>query len=310
MPRNDSPQSSLRFEEFLYEPDSGRLSGPKGRQTLRPQVARLLEALLARPGEVVDRQTLVEAVWGSGRVVEFESGLAALVKELRAALGDQANAPRFIETVPRRGLRFLPTPHAQEQAPQGDLGLGRGRRWLALAALPALAILVMLGLLLFSGSGLDPADGSDPDRPARVAVLPFLSVDQADREQRASLLLADSLIAALGRAVSRAEEEEDAAYAVIGRTSVADYPPGDELLPRLGRELRVDLVVEGSYRQEGDGWLINVSAVKVAEQTILLSRSFVVDALSSQAAREHMQAFAREMDTAVRRCGRACLAEH
>ncbi|MCP1727559.1 DNA-binding winged helix-turn-helix (wHTH) protein/TolB-like protein [Natronospira proteinivora] len=310
MPARQEETSRLQFKGFVYEPDSGRLSGPTGTQTLRPQAARLLEALLARPGVVIDRQTLVESVWGEGRVVEFDAGLSALIKELRAALGDQAGSPTFIETIPRRGVRFLVQPDTTDQAGNAPSSAALPRP-IRLIVTTILALLLG-GLVLLMAWDLVPF-GGDPeaaDRPPRVAVLPFLSVDDADREQRASMLLADSLIAALGQVVSRADTEQGSPpYAVIGRTSVVDYPAGEELLPRLGRELRVDLVIEGSYRQEGEqDWLINISAVKVEEQTILLSRSFVSDALSSQAVREQMQSFALELEQAARRCGQDCLA--
>lgn len=307
--RNDETLT-YRFGSFRYRADSGELSGAQGDRLLRPQLARLLEYLLEHPGQVLDRDSVARAVWGDGRVVEFEAGLAALIKELRSALADSASTPRYLETIPRRGLRWLVTPE-REAGAAGAQAVARPRR-LAVGAAVGVILAALFGLLLLAGQLTgDEEEGEHQARLPRVAVLPFLSVDEADREQRASLLLADSAIAALASVAVPPPDEEVATshppFAVIGRTSIGGYPGGDELALALARDLRADLVVEGSYRSEGDAWLINVSVVKVGEQTILLSRTFLVSELSSRVAREHLQGFAIEMAEAVRRCGEECL---
>lgn len=297
--------SRVEFGEFVYEADTGRLVGPQGAQTLRPQVSRLLEHFLAHPDRVLDRASLIAAVWGEDRVVEFDAGLAALIKELRHVLGDSAANPRYLETIPRRGFRFLATPVAAETAERP--APGRFRRYL-LAGVVLAAVLAAAGGGAFwwlAGEPATPVAGAERSVP-RVAVLPFLSLADEERERTASLLLADSMIAALGPATG--DEAGEPPFAVIGRTSLSGYPEGEDLLASLARDLGVDLVVEGSYRREGEQWLVNVSLVKVSDQTILQSRSFLVDELSSRAVREEMAAFAGEMRVVVSGCGADCLA--
>ncbi len=306
-----------RFGSFSFRADKGELSGPRGSRSLRPQLARLLEYLLKHPGQVLDRKSVARAVWGDERVVEFEAGLAALIKELRRALEDNPSAPRYLETIPRRGLLWLATP--EEGNGPGDAAasartvLGR-RGWLTVVtAVSAILLAGVFALLLMPGlSSVEDDEDDQAHRLPRVAVLPFLSVDEADREQRASLLLADSSIAALASVAAPfrddGEVRSDAPFAVIGRTSISTYSGEEELAMVLARDIGVDLVVEGSYRREGDVWLVNVSVVKVRDQTILLSRTFLVPELSSRAVREHLQGFAIEMADTVRRCGRDCLA--
>ncbi|MDQ2070341.1 winged helix-turn-helix domain-containing protein [Natronospira bacteriovora] len=303
---------AVKFGEFVYEADSGRLTGPSGEQNLRPQVARLLDYLLRHPGEIIGREGLAREVWGEDRVVAFDTGLSALLKELRAALGDRADEPHYLETIPRRGVRWLVTPESGSDSTSGETGgKANGRQGALILIAAAVMLAGFVGLLLVAEMSPDDPLPDMPAQPAvpRVAVLPFLSIADDDREQRASLLLADSTIAALAAVVAPPQlgEDESPPMAVIGRTSISGYPEGEALLPALARDLGVDLVVEGSFREEGDYWLVTVSAVRADAQTILLSRSFLVSELSSRAVREHLQGFAIELAMAIERCGEDCL---
>jgi Tol biopolymer transport system component/DNA-binding winged helix-turn-helix (wHTH) protein len=104
----EAPDSRrVRFGPFELDPRSGELSNSGHRQTLPEQPLALLRALLARPGELVTRDELRQQLWPADTFVDFEHGLNAAVKRVRDALGDSADAPRFIETLPRRGYRFI-----------------------------------------------------------------------------------------------------------------------------------------------------------------------------------------------------------
>lgn len=98
---------AIRVGEFVVDPRSGELSGSGGRQTLSGQPLEALLALVDRPGEVVTRDELRARLWPADTYVDFEHGLNAIVKRLRDALGDSADSPRYIETVPRRGYRLI-----------------------------------------------------------------------------------------------------------------------------------------------------------------------------------------------------------
>jgi len=97
----------VRLGPFELDPRSGELSSSGSRQTLPEQPLALLRALLAHPGELVTRDELRRELWPEETFVDFEHGLNAAVKRLRDALGDSADEPKFIETIPRRGYRLI-----------------------------------------------------------------------------------------------------------------------------------------------------------------------------------------------------------
>jgi DNA-binding winged helix-turn-helix (wHTH) protein/tetratricopeptide (TPR) repeat protein len=94
------------FNDWVLRTDSGELRRAEKVTRLQQQSLRVLVALLDRPGEVVSRESLINGLW-PGAVVDYETGLNTIVRKLRAALGDDAAKPRYIETIPRRGYRFI-----------------------------------------------------------------------------------------------------------------------------------------------------------------------------------------------------------
>ena len=108
MAESPYPASQLaRFGDFELDLRSGALSKDGRRQIVPEQPLRILKLLLERPGELVTRDELRQRLWPGDTFVDFEHGLNAAVKRLRDALGDSADAPRFIETIPRRGYRLI-----------------------------------------------------------------------------------------------------------------------------------------------------------------------------------------------------------
>lgn len=124
----------LRFGEFELRLDSGELFRAGEPVKLQPQPARVLVLLVQRSGEVVSREELRRHLWGEDVFVDFEHGLNFSIQQLRRALGDSAAAPRFIETVPKRGYRFL-VPVQLEEAVPPDLLPRKKRIWSARASL-------------------------------------------------------------------------------------------------------------------------------------------------------------------------------
>src|SRR5438876_8961996 len=137
------PASSglYRFDTFTFDPASGELQGAAGVTRLQPQVAALLTVLLEHAGTVVTRAELQARLWPD-TTVDFDDGLNFCVRQLRVALGDDANAPKYVETLPRRGYRFVaPVTRAAETT-----GGVRSRRffptlWLWIGGLAAAIIL-------------------------------------------------------------------------------------------------------------------------------------------------------------------------
>ena len=103
------PRTILRFDAFELDTAAGELGRHGDLIKLPPQPFKVLEALVRRSGEVVTRAEIREHIWPDDTFVDFEQGLNFCIRQIREALGDTADAPRFIETLPRRGYRFLRT---------------------------------------------------------------------------------------------------------------------------------------------------------------------------------------------------------
>jgi DNA-binding winged helix-turn-helix (wHTH) protein len=136
--------SVRRFGVFELDPATGELRRSGLAVRLQPQAQRVLMALLEQPGQVVTREELRRALWGDHTFVDFDRSLNFCLSRLRAALGDDARRPRFVETVPGRGYRFIAPvalPASRAPAPVSPVVRARLRRWPAAAALVAVALL-------------------------------------------------------------------------------------------------------------------------------------------------------------------------
>jgi DNA-binding winged helix-turn-helix (wHTH) protein len=117
MTRTVSEPRTQRFGEFVVDCYAGELyrRGRKIKVQLQPM--QVLVALLEKPGDVVTREQLREKIWPANTFVDFEHSLNTAIKKLRQALGDKANRSKFVETLPRRGYRFLPEVESSEKKP-------------------------------------------------------------------------------------------------------------------------------------------------------------------------------------------------
>src|ERR1039458_10116640 len=149
-----------RFREFEADTATGRLLRDGNKTNLQELPFRVLLALLECPGELVTREDLQKKVWSADTFVNFEQGLNVAIKKLRDALGDSAETPKFIETLPRRGYRFivpvevlngsstLPVSQAAEPEilpPTSGIGVGIRRKRIWLAAAIAIVLLGAIG---------------------------------------------------------------------------------------------------------------------------------------------------------------------
>jgi DNA-binding winged helix-turn-helix (wHTH) protein len=126
-----SPTRRARFGAFEADLRSGELHKHGIRLKLQDQPFQVLALLLAHPGEVVTREELRQKLWPADTFVDFDTGLNSAIKKLRDVLGDSAEKPRYIETLPRRGYRFIARVEngAQPASPVSDLGeLGQTSR--------------------------------------------------------------------------------------------------------------------------------------------------------------------------------------
>ena len=168
-----APPSRLRFEGFTFDPATGELHGPGGERRLQPQPAAVLALLASRRGELVSREEIRRAVWPD-TAVEADEGINFCIRQVRAALGESAGRPRFVETLPKRGYRFLvpvePVP-AEPVPDEAPAAAGRGRRIAVAAALAALLGLLALAVAVpYAPRAAAPA-------PLRVVLLPLADPD-------------------------------------------------------------------------------------------------------------------------------------
>lgn len=240
----------LQFDRFVFDPsDATLLDTDSGASlTLRPQLARLLEAFLAQPETVIDRESLCRKVWGEEAVVDFESGLAALIKELRQALGERADGSRLLQTLPRRGFRLNAT-------------VRRYSRWRAIRSqaplVLAAAVIGTLLLLLLMGRASSPWLGPQQPDPRQqtewvLAVLPLENyASSVALQQHLQWLVADNLLANLWQAELEGLE-------LLGRTSIRPYADSANPLAELSEALDVQLLIEGSVESDGPTAQVNL----------------------------------------------------
>jgi TolB-like protein/DNA-binding winged helix-turn-helix (wHTH) protein len=237
----------VRFGTFELGLKSGELRRRGLRVALQDQPLQILMALLERPGEVVSREALCRRLWPDGTFVDFEHSLNAAVRRLRVTLGDNAGVPRFIETVHKRGYRFL----AFNRAPGLDARTPTG--WDLVAAPATIAHIAKKG--------------------ARLAVLPFGPCDGFTDG------LTDEATIQLTRACPRT-------IGVIARTSVERARRDWGGAAEIGRALDADYLVEGSVRREGDRLRITAQLIESQQEVHLWAQTFdrvMTDALSLQA---------------------------
>jgi DNA-binding winged helix-turn-helix (wHTH) protein/Tfp pilus assembly protein PilF len=156
--RQVTGSATICFDGWTVNLSSGELSRGGHVQRLAPQPLAMLAELLAHPGEVVPRERMVQVLWPRG-VVDFDNSLNAVVRKLRVVLGDEADAPRYIETLPRIGFRFVGTLE-QATPPEGSQKQSGGRRTAVLSAVATAmgALLAAIALWWFNRSDTEIAD--------------------------------------------------------------------------------------------------------------------------------------------------------
>ena len=245
----------FRFGLFELDPQSGELRKAGVNVKLQKQPANLLATLLERSGEMVTREELRERLWPGKTFGDFDIGLNKAVRRLREALDDSAQAPRYIETLPQHGYRFI--------APVTETSPSHPRRRVPLYAVLAAAGLAVLLLSAYLGGFL--RRGVVPGQIKAVAVLPFANLSGDSGQEYFADGVTDSLIAELGKI---------GALRVISRQSVLRYKKGDKPLPEISRELNVDALLEGTVVRAGDRVRITAQLIRATPEQHLWAESY------------------------------------
>jgi TolB-like protein/DNA-binding winged helix-turn-helix (wHTH) protein/Flp pilus assembly protein TadD len=277
----------LRFGLFELDLRSGELWKQGRKVRLEGQPVQILICLLERSGELVTRDELRERLWPADTYVNFEHGLNAAVKRLRRALNDSADNPRFVETLPRRGYRFLAPvesvrsdegmPAIAEITPDGPVSaleeppLSEGddklepAHWLPAHKKSVFALLIVLAILV--AWMLRPKNSPSPVVRS-LAVLPLENLSADPSQDYFSDGMTDELITELGQI---------SGLRVISRTSVMTYKGARKSLPQIARELNVDTVVEGTVLRSGDQVRITAQLIEAPADKHLWAQSYEGD---------------------------------
>ncbi len=306
------PGEKYRFGPFEVHPGARELSKGGTKIKLRGQPYLILEVLLSRAGEIVTREEIRAKLWPADTFVDFEHGLNTSVKKLRQVLCDSAEEPRYIETVPRLGYRFVapveviaetlkpaasapaveaavsasltPPPARIELQPSPSstplsvrLSGQQGSRWKFLRV--SLGVLLLLGLVFVGMVAKFPQRMHWPFGSSNATVNASLSA-----KQFGSL--------AVLPLVNLSDDPEQEYFAdgmtdeligdlaqlgslrVISRTSVMHYKGGKQTIPQIGRELGVDAVIEGTVEREKNRVRIRVQVIEAASDRHLWARSY------------------------------------
>jgi TolB-like protein/DNA-binding winged helix-turn-helix (wHTH) protein len=261
--------SVYEFDDVRVEPSAFRVLKAGRPIAIEPKAFDLLGFLIQHRGRLVEKQELLDAVWKDTAVTE--NALTRVVAQLRKALGDPPAEPRYIETVPTRGYRFIAPVRLVDASsvatgpsvPETTPGPGRGRTiWLA-GALAAAALLALL--ISFTPVLRRNADAPDHPRIRSLAVLPLANLTGDPAQEYFSDGMTDALITNLASLP---------ALHVISRQSVMRYKGSAKPLPEIARELGVEGVVEGSVVRSGGRVRISAQLVYAPADRHLWAQSY------------------------------------
>lgn len=266
------PKRVYRFGLFQVDPDGSKLLRQGMPVKLQDQPLRVLCLLLERPGEIVTREELRQSLWPEGTYVEFDGSLNAALKRLRFALGDDADNPIFIETVPRRGYRFIAPVECDQPsetngrsiAPAtlksidletpGDLRSSILRRhWRPWWMLAATAIVLLLSASWWYSRRSQLAS---PAARKVIAVLPFSNQGAGPDFDYLRYAIANDLVTDLTNVRS-------VSVRPFASTSRYSSQPADP--STVGKELRVTHVIAGGFLLDNHNLHVNLELVDVAE---------------------------------------------
>jgi len=290
--KTDLPHTrALRFGVFQVNLAARELRKHGVRMRVPGQPFCVLSILIERAGQVVSREEIRAKLWDTDTFVDYERSLNSAIRKLRAVLGDSQESPRYIETVPRLGYRFIapvevmtsstveaPVPAtsaSRSAASEATAVAFPGRHWSRILA--ASTVVVALVAIYFVWFRERVRQQPSAER-LMVAVLPFENLTGDAAQEYLSDGLTEEMIAQLGHL-------DPEHLGVIARTSVMHYKHTTEQAGQIGRELGVQYVLEGSLRRESDRVRVTAQLVQIKDQTRIWSRQYdreLIDLLTLQ----------------------------
>jgi TolB-like protein/DNA-binding winged helix-turn-helix (wHTH) protein/Flp pilus assembly protein TadD len=270
-------QGLLRFGED-FEVDSRAYQLRRSGRVLKLEriPMELLLFLIEQRGQLVRRQQIVERIWGKDVFLDADNSINGAIRKVRQVLKDDPEHPRFIQTIPGRGYRFIAPVLDSEgekqlaplepQAPPKEHSTHKlaHRRWV-------IPVGIAMGLIAALGAWLHWSRSAARPQPAggrlMLAVLPFENLTGDHGQDYFSDGLTEEMITRLGNL-------DPQRLGVIARTSVMRYRHSQESWDRLGRELGVQYVLEGSVRRDADKVRITAQLIQMRDQTHLWAREY------------------------------------
>jgi TolB-like protein/DNA-binding winged helix-turn-helix (wHTH) protein/Flp pilus assembly protein TadD len=248
----------IYFGDFEANIETGELRKQGSRIRVSAQPFEVLTMLVERPGELVTREQLRERLWPEEVFVDFDHGLNAAVNKLREALCDSTESPRYIETLPKRGYRFLQPVKCGERPAEASVNgetkqavappqvlapVAGAINWRRIAAAGAVALLLAVGFFVLRRGARPDATSTTVPRISSIAVLPLENLSNDPEQQYFVEGMTDEIITDLAKLPG---------LRVISRTSAMQYKGTHKTMPQIARELNVDAVVEGTVLRDGN----------------------------------------------------------
>jgi TolB-like protein/DNA-binding winged helix-turn-helix (wHTH) protein/tetratricopeptide (TPR) repeat protein len=290
MALRSNPHLVYKFGPFRVDFETCEIHKNAIRLHVQAQPVRVLWFLIERPGQLVTRQELQEKLWPGHPAEEVDDSLNSTVKKLREALADDAGKPLYIETIPRRGYRFIAP--VQVEAPEKLTGEKEAAStepsWLtaetavhvtAMAEDPlgwrryrtsgAIGLLTIIGIVgVLSVTAFLKRAGADAQIHS-IAVLPFENLSGDSSQDYFAEGLTDAVTTDLAQIGS---------VKVISRSSANHYKKDYKPLVKIGQELSVDAVVEGTVARSGGRVRVNARLISTGDDRNLWAQSFERDA--------------------------------
>lgn len=268
-------ETTVRFAGFELNLKTGELRQDGVAIRLQPQPTLILTLLVSRPGSLVTREEIQQRVWGTETFIDFDTGLNSAIRQIRHALKDDTEAPRFIETVPRRGYRFLAplekiendgrepavqplaTPYRSDTIHAAKPRAWRHAKWLLAGGVMLASLLVIVIWPWLSRGRGDAIDS--------VAVLPFVNASTDPDAEYLSDGIPETLIGQLSQ-IPRLK--------VMARSTVFRYKGANVDPQKVGRELNVRAVLTGRVLQRGEMLTISMELMDVRDGSQLWGKQY------------------------------------
>ena len=240
-----------RFGVFEFDTDTGELSKNGRAVSIEPQPARGLALLLSRAGEVVTRDELRTVVWGGDTHVDFDRGIAYCLSQIRSALGDSGDNPRFVQTVPRKGFRFIAPVAPVAPVAAADTF----NKWITIPL-----ILAMMAVAV----GLVVETVRTPPIQDRVAI----AVSVFDNET--GIAEYDRPVAQLSDAVlERLSKIDPGRISLIGNSFALRQPRNIRNLKAISKAVKADYVLLGQLQRGEDGLRFITHFIRLSDEAHL-----------------------------------------